>query len=198
MIEPAEFIALAQVLARLAGLDPAAILKSRLGVDLSAQTRHPEGVEHVPAGDLQANDLAHRDGQLGDAAFAVRVLERPGPLDAGHLDGLLRRRPVSHVIHPQRGPDEQKRHDHQRDRRPEDLQARVAMHLGRLAIIRAAKAQRRVNEQATHDDEHRHRDPEDAGVDADDVAGIRAGAVQRRDTDRAHAHECSDQRRDHR
>src|SRR5437899_7440205 len=28
----------------------------------------------------------------------------------------------------------------------------------------------------SHDDEHHHRDPEDAGVDADDVAGIRAGA----------------------
>src|SRR5256885_3666051 len=100
MIEPAELVALAQVLARLAGLDPPAVLKTGLGVDLSAETRHPEGVEHVPARDLQTHDLAHRDGQLGDAGLAVGVLERPGPLNAGHLDGLLWRRTVSHVIHP--------------------------------------------------------------------------------------------------
>src|SRR5436305_11172450 len=100
MIDAAELIALPQVLARLAGLDPAAVLITGLGVDLPAQTRDPEGVEHVPARDLQAHDLPHRDGQLGDAGLAVRVLERPGPLDAGHLDRLLWRRTVSHVIHP--------------------------------------------------------------------------------------------------
>src|SRR5713101_7503252 len=40
VIQPAEFIALAEVLARLAGLDPAAILKAGLGVDLPSQARH--------------------------------------------------------------------------------------------------------------------------------------------------------------
>ncbi len=108
VIQPAEFIALAEVLARLAGLDPPGILKAGLGVDLPSQARHPEGMEHVLAGDLQPHDLAGRDGQLGDAGLAVGVLERPRPLDASHLDGLLRRRSVSHVIHAQRCPDEDK------------------------------------------------------------------------------------------
>src|SRR6202022_2032459 len=69
VIQPAELIALAEVLAWLAGLDPAAVLKAGLGVDLPSQAWHPEGMEHVFAHDLHPHDLAARGGPPGALAL---------------------------------------------------------------------------------------------------------------------------------
>ena len=59
------------------------------------------------------------------------------------------------------------------------------MDLGGLAVVAAPKPERGIDDQAADDDQHRHRDQEDAGVNRDDVAGVGAGAVQRTDVDGA-------------
>ena len=134
------------------------------GVLLLTELGHPERVQHVLGLDLQNRGAVDRHVEVRrDDAFGrpVLVLEEPGELLGDHVDveRVLRRRPV--VVQHDRADDGDHRDERGRDRRPDDLQAGVAVDRRPVAIVVGmdAEAPDRVEDRGRDDREDHDRDP---------------------------------------
>ena len=155
----AELGALAVVLARRVGREDDARHAAGNRVALAAELRHPEAVDDVGAGDLEAHRAAGRKVEIaGGDDPELRVLELPPPLvpDDLHPEGVLRRRGL--------GP-EDRRHgregdegqDDRRDEGPGDLEQRAAAHLpwDRLGVALPEPDDRDQEEDLDHEEDGR-------------------------------------------
>jgi hypothetical protein len=81
VLQPAELRALAEVLARLVGLQDQRVGVVVQQVHLAAQRRHPEAVDHVRGRQLQGDGTPHRDVELvGRRDPLIGVADLPPPL----------------------------------------------------------------------------------------------------------------------
>ena len=128
-------------------LEPGLVEAAGNGVDLDAERRHGEGMDHVGAGDQHVHDLVHRhdhfvvDGEqarlagleilVGDhqrvefEIAVIRIVVAPVPLLAGRLHGQVGLR---HVELEEQQPERRHRDRHQdddRNDRPDHLEQRV-------------------------------------------------------------------------
>ena len=164
----AELGALAVVLARRVGREDDAGHAAGNRIALAAELGHPEAVDDVGAGDLEAHRAAGREVEVagGDDA-ELRVLELPPPLvpDDLHPEGVLRRRGLRPEDRPH-GREGDERQDDRRDEGPDDLEQRAAPHLpwDRLGVA-LAEPDDRDQEEDLHYQEDRRVPPEDLHED---------------------------------
>ncbi len=191
VILAAQLRALAVIDALVRGLEPGLVDAARDRVDLDAERRHGERMDHVRAGGEDAHDLVHRHDHLVvdrqeprlvglellrlehqriELEFAVvRIAVAPIPLLAGRLHGQVGRRRVELEKQQLERRDRDEHQDRDRNQRPGHLNQ---------GVMRGARGHRigpgiEPNDHDDQQDEHEQRDRSDpieqVVVEPDDV-----------------------------
>src|SRR5215211_2928213 len=189
VLDAAELGTLAAEGSELRGAEGRVVGLARDRVELAAERRNPPAVSDVAADDPQADGAVVRHAQVVDRDRPVRVDELPVELVRVH-GGLLPRlrllvgqaRGGADVAHLPEDEARDDREDHDRARRPGELEVRVAAHLGPLDLPRPAAAAVADDEQQQqpgdeHEDPGRHG--EDQPIDIADVRRVRRGRRRR-------------------
>ena len=168
MVEAAQLAAVPGEGAGLRGGDREVVRVAGDDVPLEQELRHPERVDHVRRGEVELDrladrDLEHRQRPLAPIMYAVggdgpavgdlvvRVVELPGPLEAGHVDrdGRVARHRVDRVL-VLGGVVEEHRDEHERHDRVQDLDRHVVAHLRRELVTAPAVEDHRPEDHAPH------------------------------------------------
>src|SRR5262245_47417475 len=182
--DTAELAAASAIRPDLVRLEPRVSVPAGNGVELAAELRNPPAVIDVLRVDLDADDAVHRDVHLVDRDCAGRIRELP--VELVRVDSDLERPALrlgrGNVLDPGQLVEDEagdRREYQDRDRRPDQLEARGAVDLwafGRAGAAAPAVADDEPDEGPFDEDEDRggeHRDPLEGAVDAGRVGRVR-------------------------
>jgi hypothetical protein len=197
VIDAAELRALALVTAGSFRLEPDVVVASRDRLDLPAESRNPPAVDDIRRVDGEIDDPADGDMEGSDRSRPARILELPVVLvpDDSDRDRVVGRRGIVDLRQLDEDDDADHAQDHDGNHRPDQLEARVAVHLRSFdgpGTAAGAVLPDERDEQSFDEDEDRRGEAEDDVVGRLGVA--RVGRFGRHGREAA-VRGCGDSRR---